>query len=69
LLERSVDPIKSIYTPEYMAVLGFANMTPAALLKDRILPNLTKNKTRVPPDIHSIVFKPAPAERAEKAKI
>lgn len=63
LLDRPVDPIKSIYTPEYMAVLGFSNTTPAELLKDKILPNLTKNKTRVPPDIHSLIFK-APAQKA-----
>jgi HD-like signal output (HDOD) protein len=59
LMERPVDPIRSVYTLEYMAVLGFANVTPGALLKDRIVPNLTKNKTRVPPDVHSIVFRSA----------
>ena len=58
LLEKPVDPIRSIYTPDYMAVLGFANVTPADLLKNRIMPSLSKNRTRVPPDIHSIVFKP-----------
>jgi HD-like signal output (HDOD) protein len=60
LLERPVDPIKTIYTPEYMTVLGFINTTPANLLKDRILPSLVKNRTRVPPDIHGIVFKNFP---------
>jgi HD-like signal output (HDOD) protein len=66
LLERPLDPIKSIYTSEYMSVLGFANTTPAALLKDRILPSLVKNKTRVPPDIHGIVFKSVPAKTNPK---
>jgi HD-like signal output (HDOD) protein len=57
LLDRPVDPIRSIHTAEYMNVLGFANATPVQLLKERILPNLIKNRTKVPPDIHSIVFK------------
>jgi HD-like signal output (HDOD) protein len=60
LLERPLDPIKTIYTAEYMSVLGFTNTTPQDLLKNRILPNLTKNRARVPPDIHSIIFKATP---------
>jgi HD-like signal output (HDOD) protein len=60
LMDKTVDPIRSIYTNEYMNLLGFQNMTPAQLLKDRILPNLTKNRNRVPLDVHSIIFKSAP---------
>ena len=57
LVDKPVDPIKSIYTAEYMALLGFGALTPTSLLHDRIIPNLLKNRTRVPPDIHNIVFK------------
>jgi len=57
LLDRPVDPVKSIYTPEHMAVLRLDHMSPAELLRDRVLPNLSRNKTRVPPDVHSIVFR------------
>jgi HD-like signal output (HDOD) protein len=57
LMDKTIDPIRSIYTQEYMALLGFQNMTPAQLLKERILPNLTKNRNRVPLDIHSIIFR------------
>jgi HD-like signal output (HDOD) protein len=60
LLERPIDPIRSIYTPEYMSLLGFGNMTPQVLLQERVLPSLKKNRTRVPPDIHTIVFKATP---------
>ena len=57
LIDRPIDPIRSIYTPEYMTLLGFPNETPLTLLKDQILPTLTKNRNRVPPDIHTMVFK------------
>jgi HD-like signal output (HDOD) protein len=60
LLERPVEPRKSIYTADYMAVLGFGNLTPAELLKDRILPALLKNRARIPLEIRSIIIKPAP---------
>jgi HD-like signal output (HDOD) protein len=61
LMGNVVDPVRSIYVQEHMALLGFGNFTPTQLLSDRILPSLIKNKTRVPPDIHNLVFKPAPA--------
>jgi HD-like signal output (HDOD) protein len=67
LTDRTVDPIRSIYTQEHMALLGFPNMTPATLLKDRILPSLMRNRTRVPPDIHSLVFKPPTASQGNPA--
>jgi HD-like signal output (HDOD) protein len=67
LTGRTVDPIRSIYTQEHMALLGFPNMTPATLLKDRILPSLMRNRTRVPPDIHSLVFKPPTASQGNPA--
>jgi HD-like signal output (HDOD) protein len=56
LLDRPVDPIRSIYASEYMTLLGFPTVTPLTLLKERILPTLTKDRSRVPPDIHTIVF-------------
>lgn len=60
LMDKPLDPIRNIYTAEHMSLLGFSNMTPGELLKDRILPSLTKNRNKVPLDIHSIIFKPTP---------
>jgi hypothetical protein len=62
LVDKPIDPIKSIYTNEYMAVLGFGNMTPHDLLHRHVMPVLTKNRTRVPPDIHNIIFKVGPRD-------
>jgi hypothetical protein len=59
LMKKTVDPSKSIYTSHYMAVLGFKNMTPDDLLRERVLPSLHKNRVRVPPEIHSLVLRPA----------
>src|SRR5262245_14245470 len=61
LMGNAMDPVRSIYVQEHMALLGFGTLTPAQLLNDRILPSLTKNKARVPPDIHNLIFRPAPA--------
>jgi len=61
LMGNAIDPVRSIYVQEHMALLGFGNLTPTQLFKDRILPSLTKNKTRVPPDIHNLIFRPGPA--------
>jgi HD-like signal output (HDOD) protein len=60
LVDRPVDPVKSIYTNEYMSILGFNNLAPQELLHNHVMPVLVKNRTRVPPDIHSIVFKVGP---------
>jgi HD-like signal output (HDOD) protein len=60
MTDKPLDPSRSIYTAEYMAVLGFGKLTPAQLLEDRIMPALTRNRARVPPEIHSIVFKGIP---------
>jgi hypothetical protein len=60
LMEKPVNPSRSIYTSDYMSILGFGNLTPGELLKKRILPSLTKNRIRIPPEIHSIILKPAP---------
>lgn len=38
----------SIYAKDYMAVLGMANTTPEQLLKDRIIPSLSRNMRRLP---------------------
>ena len=61
LVGQPLDPARTIYTKDYMALLGFANTTPEALLKDRILPSLAKNRTRIPPEIQGLFGKPAAA--------
>jgi len=57
LLDKPIDPVRSIYTSEHMVLLGFGNLTPAALLKDRILPSLMKNPARIPLEIHGMITK------------
>jgi len=57
LLDKPSDPVRSIYTSEHMALLGFGNLTPANLLKDRILPSLMKNPARIPLEIHGMITK------------
>jgi HD-like signal output (HDOD) protein len=59
VMDKPLDPSRSIYCADYMAVLGFRSLTPGELWKERILPNLTKNKARIPPEIHSLILKPA----------
>jgi HD-like signal output (HDOD) protein len=60
LIEKPLEPSRTIYTAEYMGVLGFGALTPAELLKDRILPTLLKNRARIPLEIRNIIIKPAP---------
>jgi putative nucleotidyltransferase with HDIG domain len=67
LVGQPIDPTRSIYTRDYMAVLGFPNLTPEELLKDRVLPNLLKNKSRIPPEIQSIFTKPPAANEKANA--
>ena len=59
LMDKPLDPSRSIYTADYMGLLGFGNLTPAELLRQRVLPSLTKNRNRIPPEIHSLITKPA----------
>jgi HD-like signal output (HDOD) protein len=60
LVDKPLDPCRTIYTTDYMAMLGFGSLKPAALLKERVLPNLVKNRTRIPPEIQSLILKPGP---------
>ena len=57
LTNKPVDPPKSIYTSEYMAILGFKNVSPADLLNERVLPSLNRNRIRIPPEIQSTVLR------------
>ena len=61
LAGQPLDPSRTIFTKDYMALLGFGNYTPETLLKDRILPSLMKNRTRIPPEVHGLFPKPAAA--------
>jgi HD-like signal output (HDOD) protein len=61
LLGQQPEPARTIFTQEYMSLLGFGQMTPEQLLQERILPNLLKNKNRIPPEIQSLFTKTSPA--------
>jgi putative nucleotidyltransferase with HDIG domain len=62
LNDETSEPETSIYTRDYMAVLGLGNTTPADLLKDRVIPNLMKSRNRLPEQIRDI-FNNTPALR------
>ena len=57
LLEQPIDPVNTIYTRDYMGVLGLASSSPAELLKDRVIPNLMKNRQRIPEQIQALISK------------
>jgi hypothetical protein len=64
------DASSTIYTRDYLAMLGLGNLTTADLLKTRILPAMTKNMRRMPEAVQHIVSKasgappqPAPGVR------
>src|SRR6266850_5642532 len=57
LAGQPIDPVATIYTRDYMGVLGLPYPTPADLLKDRIVPTLTKNRQRIPEQIQGLIFK------------
>ena len=61
LLRKSLDPSRSIYTADYLAVLGFGTMTPNELLHERVLQSLSRNRVRIPPEIQALVLKREPA--------
>jgi hypothetical protein len=50
---------RTIYTRDYMGVLGLTQATPEALLKDRVLPNLVRNRHRLPDQIRHLIEKHA----------
>jgi len=58
LLEgKPVEPASTIYTRDYMALLGASDISPADLLKDRVLPALMKGLRRMPEPIQKILTK------------
>ena len=59
LKRKNLDPSRTIYTADYMAVLGLGSLTPLELLHERLLPSLNRNRVRVPPEIHNLLFKPS----------
>jgi HD-like signal output (HDOD) protein len=59
LVGHQPDPTHTIFTQEYMSLLGFGHMSPEQLLKERILPSLLKHKARIPPEIQSVFTKTA----------
>jgi HD-like signal output (HDOD) protein len=61
LLGQQPEPTRNIFTQEYMSLLGLGHMNPEQLLKERILPNLLKNKNRIPPEIQSLFIQTSAA--------
>jgi hypothetical protein len=51
---QPIDPTRTIYTQDYMALLGFGSSTPEELFKDKVMPSLMKNSTRIPPEVRSL---------------
>jgi HD-like signal output (HDOD) protein len=62
LAEEDVIPEMTIYTRDYMALLGLRETSPESLLNDRILPNLIKNRHRLPEQIRHLIERHVPAE-------
>jgi HD-like signal output (HDOD) protein len=58
LVGQPLDAKHTIFTQEYMALLGYGQLTPEQLLKERVLPSLLKNKHRIPPEVQSLFTKP-----------
>jgi hypothetical protein len=54
LLGQQPEPMRTIFTQEYMSLLGFGQTKPEQLFKERILPSLMRNKNRIPPEIQSL---------------
>ena len=58
LLEgKPVELESTIYTRDYMAMMGLGDMTPGELLQSRILPSMLKNLRRMPEPIQRILTK------------
>jgi HD-like signal output (HDOD) protein len=55
-------PEMTIYTRDYMALLGLPETSPEGLLKNRILPNLIKNRHRLPEQIRHLIERHVPAQ-------
>ena len=59
--DSSPEPTRNIFTQDYMTLLGFGNMNPEQLLKERILPSLPKHKNRIPLEVQSLFTKTSAA--------
>lgn len=57
MVGQEPDPTRTIFTQDYMKLLGFGQTTPEQLLKERILPSLMRNRNRIPPEIQSLFVK------------
>lgn len=55
LTGQPIEPVLTIYTRDYMALLGITSATPDQLLKERVIPNLKKSFSRLPEDIKSVI--------------
>jgi HD-like signal output (HDOD) protein len=60
IMEKPLDASRTIYTSEYMTLLGFGNLGPKELLSERIIPSLTRHRARIPVEIHNLILKPPP---------
>jgi HD-like signal output (HDOD) protein len=58
LVGQPLDANHTIFTQEYMALLGYGQLTLEQLLKERVLPSLLKNKNRIPPEVQSLFTRP-----------
>ena len=52
-------PAATIYTKDYMAAIGITGTTPEALLKERIIPVLTRNLRRLPHGVQTMSSPPS----------
>jgi len=55
LAGQPAEPSSTIYTREYMAVLGLPHASPGDLLKERVIPSLVKNRQRIPEQIQGLI--------------
>jgi HD-like signal output (HDOD) protein len=54
---QPIDPASMIYTRDHMGALGLSYATPEQLLKERVIPTLTKNRQRLPQQIQALIGK------------
>jgi hypothetical protein len=59
---ESIEPTSTIYTRDYMSVLG-VDVAPADLLKDRVMPALMKGLKRMPDSVQKILTKASEAKK------
>jgi hypothetical protein len=55
LAGKAVEPERTIYARDYMALLGLSYPGPAELLNDHVLPNLKKNRNKLAAQIRDMV--------------